>query len=472
MSENKKTVQDLLTQRETRGLRVPVMFRIVFALFGLYSVLAGRQATEVNLLAPIITYIVFIGTNIYFLILLYHSKKLKFVGWAGLFLDTFAITSYLLINIVLFREAGLSPAIIGRDLFIVVCLTFIAINSLAMRPLYPAVLTLTAIALHVHLWIVAIKDPSTVWAEFDFATASVSHRLFYSEIIFLIIIGGALTLLAWSARRTVIQAVALEVERSQTLQRQTQLVMDAKISALANLVAGISHDMNTPLGVVKNNADSLGRGLDRIKQGIDHVIDTGEADAKLDRILQVVRESSNTSIEAANRLEDTVKRLRTFARLDEAELQLTDVRSDLNDVLKLLPPEMMDQVRIRKEFDDVPKLRCYPYRLNQVFMTLITRAFDSVESNGIVTIRIKEIDENIVIAIADNGRGMSESEAENLFDVQISSEDNRMTTGFNMAAAQTIVVQHGGTLVADSRPEQGTTMTIRLPLKNPAGKRT
>ena len=94
-----------------------------------------------------------------------------------------------MLGVHLVAQLGYSPAVAAKGMLMAVCITFIAINSLAMRPLYPAVLTITCVALHIYVWALAVVDPRTVWAGLLWATPAVGHRLFASQIIFLVIIG-------------------------------------------------------------------------------------------------------------------------------------------------------------------------------------------------------------------------------------------------------------------------------------------
>ena len=253
------TAETLLRQREAKGLRVTDTIRTLFGVFGAYSALAGEHVPPRTLAYWLSDSAVYIGFNVYFLLLLRKGRGLAFVGISGLLLDVLGVTSYSLISAHLAQQLGYSPRVAAKGTFTVACITFVAISSLPMRPLSAAVITLTSIGLHVYIWVLAVADPRTVWTGINFATPAVGHRLFPTEISFVAIVGGTPSLLAWAARRTVLQAVELEAERSRALQLQAQLVMEAKLGALGSLVAGISHDMNTPVGTVKTNADSLGK---------------------------------------------------------------------------------------------------------------------------------------------------------------------------------------------------------------------
>lgn len=459
------TAEQLLQQREAKGLRVPAMVRILFALFGLYSILAAREMIQLKeFLYATSIYGFFISANLYFLFALRNFKNIRFVGYAGLALDMVGIISYVIINVDIVVDAGYSPGVLAKDLLIVVCLTFIVINSLAMRPLYPAVLTLTTIVMHFYIWILAIKDPKTVWGAPAWEGTSVSHRLFASELIFYIIIGGALTILSWAARHTVKQAVNAQVERMQTMQQQTQLVMNAKLSAQGNLVAGISHEMNTPLGVVKNNADNLNRGLEKIRKSLNEMTKTGKYDPHIERVLDLLATSSGSSIEATSRLEETVKELRSFARLDESEYQQVDLRQELDKVLAYLSADLIKENRIEKNYDDIPKINCFPNRLNQVFTTLLTNAFEYMDETGCLTLSVEQADDWIVTKISDTGKGIQQDQLAGLFEVSFEHKGNRIASGFGLATAHSIIVQHGGEISVESLEGKGTTFTIKLPV--------
>jgi signal transduction histidine kinase len=266
-----------------------------------------------------------------------------------------------------------------------------------------------------------------------------------------------------SARALVHRAAELEAERSRAERQQAQLLMESKVGALGHMVAGISHELNTPLGAVRSCAELTPRALDNIEAGLSQPGDAAIA-RKAARAAGALRTSGASILEATGRIAQTLSTLRNFARLDQAELQRTDINADLDDALKLLSVGSSG-IEIVRDYAELPDVLCNPGQLNQVFMTILTNGCQAIEEKGTITIRTRAAGDKVQLSIADTGRGMNEQQLGSLFDIQLSSgSDARVAASFGLATAQNTIHRHGGRISVESTPGEGATFTIELPV--------
>ncbi len=155
---------------------------------------------------------------------------------------------------------------------------------------------------------------------------------------------------------------------------------------------------------------------------------------------------SRTIDEAAARIEETSASLRTFAHLDEADLQRVKVGRELEVVLGLIPPEVRRDTQTRVDVDIDLVVACDARALNQAFMTIVRNAYEATNGSGMVTARAQRQAEWARIEIIDTGCGMSEDLRARLFEVSPKRRGERVAAGFGLPAAQSIVYRHGGTI--------------------------
>jgi signal transduction histidine kinase/AcrR family transcriptional regulator len=255
---------------------------------------------------------------------------------------------------------------------------------------------------------------------------------------------------------------ALVDERTRELRdAQAQLVQSEKMASLGKLVAGVAHELNTPLGAVSGSRDSMVKGTERIRNILAAEFPAAAGHDKLARTLDVVQQAGDTMTGGTERIERTVTRLRSFARLDQAELQSARMEDCLDDALALLESTLAS-VTVERDFGETPTLRCYPARLNQVFLNVLTNAAEAMES-GTVRVRTSATEEHVVVTIEDEGHGIESEHLEHVFDPGFTTRSVGVGTGLGLPIAYQIVRDHEGTIALDSEPGRGTTATITLP---------
>ncbi len=250
---------------------------------------------------------------------------------------------------------------------------------------------------------------------------------------------------------------------------QARLVQQEKMAALGRLVAGVAHEMNTPIGTINSNADTLNRSLQRLREIVssDSTPDAIRKDPALIQVLSVVEDIARINQLACERIVDIVGSLRNFARLDEAELQVADLHEGLESTLTLVHHELKNRIRVVKEYGDIPRIHCHPNQINQVFMNLLVNASQAVKGNGAITIRTFQEGDIVNVQISDTGVGIPPENLARIFDPGFTTKGVGVGTGLGLSIVFQIVKDHGGSIAVESEAGRGSTFTLRLPIRGP-----
>lgn len=275
----------------------------------------------------------------------------------------------------------------------------------------------------------------------------------------------------------------------QLRQTQAQLIQSEKMSSLGRMVAGVAHEINNPINFIDGNLDytyhSMQSLFDLIRlyqnyyphppQEIADYIEEIELEF-LEEDLQKMMVSMKNGSE---RIHQIVMSLQKFSRLNEAQLKTVNINEGLNQTLAILKPRLLmaqnQEIKIEKDYIDLPFVECYPAELNQVFFNILSNAIDFLEvklqanldQDLIPTIWIKTNiieSQQILISIRDNGIGMTAEICDRIFDPFYTTKPVGKGIGMGLAIAyQTIVEKHGGNINCHSQIGQGTEISIVIP---------
>lgn len=250
-------------------------------------------------------------------------------------------------------------------------------------------------------------------------------------------------------------------ERTRELEdSQTQLVQSEKMAALGNLVAGIAHEINNPVGAMGNAADIVGRGLQRLHQLLD---ESSVEEPQVTEVLDLLEGNNENVIISGNRVAEVVRSLKNFARLDEAPYQKAGLRDGLESTLTLLKRDMGMRISVERKFGDIPQIMCYASELNQVFMNLLSNAVQHTTGEGTITVETFARDTHVYVRISDTGKGMPAQNLERIFDPGFTPHGVGVGVGLGLSTSYNIVSKHGGTIEVESEVGKGSTFTVRLP---------
>jgi signal transduction histidine kinase len=173
--------------------------------------------------------------------------------------------------------------------------------------------------------------------------------------------------------------------------------------------------------------------------------------------------NKNTSA-AGKRIALIINNLKNFARLDEAELQYADVHEGIESTLTLLTAKLTEKTNVIKNFGDLPKIKCYPHELNQVFMTLLVNAAEAIQDEGTICINTSANAKYVFIRIRDTGRGIPADKINDIFDIGFSRKDARMRLRIGLPMCYNVIQKHKGQIMVASAVGEGTTFSITLPV--------
>jgi signal transduction histidine kinase len=242
---------------------------------------------------------------------------------------------------------------------------------------------------------------------------------------------------------------------------QAQLTQSEKMKSLGQLVAGVAHELNNPIGFVHANLQLLDEFVGKLIEAQRSGSDTEPIRAAIAKLLLRSREGTE-------RVKKIVQDLRTFSRMDQAELQDADLSQEIERALTLMEPRLKGKVSIERDFGELPSVRCYPGQLNQVFINFLMNACDAMENRGTVRIRTRRWGEGVRVEFSDDGPGIPPEVRSRIFDPFFTTKPVGVGTGLGLSLSHGIVERHGGRIVVDSELGVGTTFAIELPLVAPA----
>lgn len=268
---------------------------------------------------------------------------------------------------------------------------------------------------------------------------------------------------------------------------QAQLVHAEKMSSLGELVAGISHEINTPLWYLLSNATLLkerlehfdqfaaeaGRLLEQLRNGRQDreafVASLRAMDRQLNQegLRDDLEESVDLvgdSIEGLEQLAEMAQSLKDFSRLDRATVGEFDVNEGLDKSLLIAKNVLKHKVTVEKDYGEVPTVRCAPSQINQVFLNLIKNAADAIEGEGTITLSTRREDGHVLVSIADTGSGIPEDVLAKIRDPFFTTKEVGQGTGLGLSIVDKIITAHMGELVIESEPGRGSIFTVKLPV--------
>lgn len=231
---------------------------------------------------------------------------------------------------------------------------------------------------------------------------------------------------------------------------QLQLINSEKMASLGQLVAGVAHEINTPVASIKSNNTIISKLISKIDQ---------------EDIREMFTEINAIDKEAIQRISNIVVSLKKFVRLDESELQEADINKEIDLTLDLIRHETKNKIEIEKHYGEIPLIKCYPNMLNQVFTNILVNACQAIEQSGKITITTAFTDGNLIVKFKDNGKGIPKENINKIFTAGFTTKGVGVGTGLGLAISQKIINKHGGKIQVNSEIGIGTEFIITINCK-------
>jgi signal transduction histidine kinase len=255
---------------------------------------------------------------------------------------------------------------------------------------------------------------------------------------------------------------SLERANEELRAAQAQLVQSEKMASLGQLVAGIAHEINTPIGAVNSMHDTQLRAFGKLKAILEGETEIQSLDS-IKAALKVIDDANRVIKSGTERVTTIVRRLRSFARLDEAELKMVDIHEGLEDTLTLVHHEIKHHIEIERDYAGIPPIACYPGKLNQVFLNMLNNARQAIVDQGEIRIKTEHSRGKVMISFSDTGVGIPPNKLKKVFDPGYTTKGVGIGTGLGLSICYQIIKDHRGEILVDSEVGKGTTFTIVLP---------
>lgn len=248
-------------------------------------------------------------------------------------------------------------------------------------------------------------------------------------------------------------------ERTRHLEEtRAQLVQSEKMAALGHMVAGVAHEMNSPVGAVYSTHGTLMSAITKLSQTLEDENGVKVSDsAKLTNIMNSIKGVSDVIRGSGERITGIVNRLKIFARLDEADLQVVDFNQCIKNSLAIFEFHLKPNVVVRTEFADLPAVKCFPAKINQLCFQLLANANMAIEKEGEIILRTEKVGEETHFSVSDSGRGIPEEDVEKIFNPGYTAWDLKVGAGLGLAICYRVAQDHNGSIRVESEVGKGST---------------
>lgn len=270
-------------------------------------------------------------------------------------------------------------------------------------------------------------------------------------------------------------------------QSQAQLIQSEKMASLGQMVAGVAHEINTPLAYCHSNIEVVREQLPEINLlfkefgKIPNLIGASATEQEVlkeqwatmnalfasieqEGILEEMEVLLDGSLSGLDQISEMVKSLKDFSRLDQRRVENSNLNKNLDSVLVIANNVLKGKVEVIKHYGDIPLVSCSPSQLNQVFLNLIVNAAQAIENRGTITIETFTEGDSVQVVVKDDGKGIPEDVLPRIFDPFFTTKEIGKGTGLGLSIAYKIVEQHGGTIKAESEINKGTRFTVSIPI--------
>ena len=266
---------------------------------------------------------------------------------------------------------------------------------------------------------------------------------------------------------------------------QLQLIQSEKMASLGQMVAGVAHEINTPLGYVKNNIEMMEMFFESSRAMVEASValaDTllspssseQELQLRLATLAELRQEAQAGEADdmlklftdtrfGVDQISELVQNLKNFSRLDRAAAADVDLNECLDSAVLLARNLLKNRIEVVRQYGALPRISCMPSQLNQVFLNLLTNAAQAIEGQGKILLKTEAEEGWLKVTVQDTGKGIPADALPRIFDPFFTTKPVGQGTGLGLSISYQIVQQHGGDIRVTSQPGKGTRFTVRLP---------
>ncbi len=285
----------------------------------------------------------------------------------------------------------------------------------------------------------------------------------------------------------------INLELQERVNKQAAMIVQSeKMASVGILAAGVAHEINNPIAYINGNLSTIQKYCRRITKLHNHyermetmIIEDNldgandilnkirefKNEKKIDFILGDINDLAEESLDGTERVKNIVRDLQTFSRADQGEFKPIDINETINVTLNILANKLKYKIDIKKSFEDIPEVHCFPQKISQVFMNLILNAAQAIKDKGIIKITTSYIEEGkraddifVEVKISDTGCGIKEKNITKLFDPFFTTKPVGEGTGLGLSIVYDIIKSHGGDIFVQSEEGKGTTFSIKIPV--------
>ena len=331
------------------------------------------------------------------------------------------------------------------------------------------------------------KDGSTVWVSLSArGVKDEAGRTCYYE--------GTLTDI--TARKTAeislrnvlmeLESKNRDLEAAYKAQKESQktIFQQEKMASIGQLAAGVAHEINNPMGFIISNLNSLKTYMQKIPEFIGvqseaalELLHAGPSQGasilerltdarrrlKIDYLLEDLQSLIGESLDGADRVKRIVQDLKRFSRADDGEYAPSDINKTIESTLNIVWNELKYKATVKKEYGDVPAVRCNAGQLSQVFMNILVNASHAIQESGTIAVKTWHDDVNVYVSISDTGTGIPKDHLDRIFEPFFTTKDVGKGTGLGLSIVYDIMKKHNGQIGVKSEVGKGSTFTLTIP---------
>ena len=297
-------------------------------------------------------------------------------------------------------------------------------------------------------------------------------------------------ILETKVKERTMELTASNAELNKTLidlkEAESQLVESEKMASLGQLTAGIAHEINNPINFVTSNVNPLRRDVEMLLDAVGTIENIGLSDESVNNKKQQIEEYKEEIdfdylkveiahllkgiSEGASRTAEIVKGLRIFSRLDEDDLKKADVNEGIDSTMVIVNNLLNSKIKVVKEYGNLPLIECYPGKLNQVYLNIISNAIHAIHKKygeaggGVLKISTSCNEKSVFVKIEDNGTGMDETTKKKIFEPFFTTKEVGEGTGLGMSIVYNTIKKHNGQIYVNSTPGVGTEFILDIPI--------